>query len=53
MLDVNFGFQEAELPVTGANLGNIGFIGAVLAFVGIAMLAATVRRRDDETEVSH
>jgi hypothetical protein len=44
IMDVNFGFQERSLPVTGADLGRFFLLGLLLVAAG-AMLRWTARER--------
>ncbi len=48
ILDVNFGFQEQTLPVTGADLARLGIIAILLISVGITLRLAGYRPREDE-----
>jgi hypothetical protein len=48
ILDVNFGFQEQTLPVTGADLARLGIIAILLISVGITLRLAGYRSREDD-----
>ena len=48
ILDVNFGFQEQTLPVTGADLARLGIIAILLISVGITLRLAGYRPREDD-----
>jgi len=47
VLDVNFGFQEEQLPVTGADLDQFGAVAVALLLLGALLLYGFRRREDD------
>jgi hypothetical protein len=47
-LDVNFGFQERALPVTGADLARLVLMAFVLIVGGIVLRLIPKRRRDED-----
>ena len=47
VLDVNFGFQEEQLPVTGADLDQFGAIGIASLLLGALLLLGFRRREED------
>ena len=48
VLDVNFGFQEVQLPATGMDVGRFGTFGLILLLMGLVVVVAIPRRRSDE-----
>jgi len=46
IMDVNFGFQDRSLPVTGADLGRFLLFGLLLIAVG-TILRSAIRRREE------
>ncbi len=47
IMDVNFGFRERQLPVTGADLARLALLGFLLLAIG-ALLRLTVKGRSEQ-----
>ncbi|NHZ70249.1 MAG: DUF11 domain-containing protein [Proteobacteria bacterium] len=47
IIDVNFGFQQTSLPVTGGDLDRFGAIGTVLILLG-GLLVLGIRRKEED-----